>query len=229
MNKGAPRGKRMVETSDARPGLARPLMEAAVASAGLCLFALFAHTHLPVFLLAAVGLLGTTMAVQHSIRREPSLESMLGLAALSRRGAVLLVVGVLLGAGLGVLYRTFWGWPALPGDLGRFALAAGMIGATEELVYRGYVQGRLRRLGWVAAVVLAALAHTAYKSALFAFPEATVLIDFRFLAAWTFVGGCVFGMLRQFSGSVLPPVAAHVLFDLVVYGDRVEAPWWVWS
>lgn len=219
----------MPETSDARPGFARPLMEAAAASAGLCLFALFAHTQLPVFLVAAVGLLVTTMAIQHTIRREPSLASMLALAALSRRGAILLVAGVLLGAGLGVLYRMFWGWPALPGDLGRFALAAAMIGATEELVYRGYVQGRLRRLGWVAAVALAALAHTAYKSALFAFPEGTVQIDFRFLIIWTFVGGCVFGMLRQFSGSVLPPVAAHVLFDLVVYGDRVEAPWWVWS
>jgi membrane protease YdiL (CAAX protease family) len=154
---------------------------------------------------------------------------MLGLAARTRRGAVLLVVGVVLGAGLGVLYRAFGGWPALPGDLARLALAAAMIGATEELAYRGYVQGRLRGLGWVAAVALAALAHTAYKSALFAFPEAAVQIDFRFLAVWTFVGGCVFGMLRQFSGSVLPPVAAHVLFDLVVYGDRVEAPWWVWS
>jgi hypothetical protein len=36
-------------------------------------------------------------------------------------------------------------------------------------------------------------------------------------------------MLREFAGGVLPPVAAHVLFDLVVYGERVEAPWWVWS
>jgi membrane protease YdiL (CAAX protease family) len=219
----------MAETVGTRQGLARPLLEAVVASAGLCLFALLAHTRLPAFLLAACGLLATTLAVQHSMRREPSIGSILGLAALSRRGTVLLVVGCLAGAGFGVLYRAVWNWPPLPADVEGFALAAAMIGATEELVYRGYVQGRLRRLGWVAAVALAALAHTAYKSALFALPETPVQIDFRFLVVWTFVGGCVFGMLREFSGGVLPPVAAHVLFDLVVYGERVEAPWWVWS
>ena len=219
----------MVETSDARPGRAGPLVEAAVASAGLCVFALLAHTRLPAFLLAACGLLATTLAMQHSIARRAAIGSILGLGPLSRGGTIFLAVGMALGAALGVLYRVVWAWPTLPEDVGRFAVAAAMIGAVEELVYRGYVQGRLKHLGWVAAVVLAALAHTAYKSALFAFPEGTVQIDFRFLAVWTFVGGCVFGMLRQFSGSVLPPVAAHVLFDLMVYGDRVEAPWWVWS
>jgi len=79
------------------------------------------------------------------------------------------------------------------------------------------------------AVMLAAAAHTAYKAALFAFPPEGVVIDLEFLAVWTLIGGVVFGALRELSGSVLPPLAAHVVFDIVVYGGSVQAPWWVWG
>jgi hypothetical protein len=37
------------------------------------------------------------------------------------------------------------------------------------------------------------------------------------------------GLMRHFSGSVLPAVTAHVLFDILVYGDWAQAPWWVWG
>jgi membrane protease YdiL (CAAX protease family) len=180
-------------------------------------------------MLAAGGLLATTLAVQHSIGAEPSAEAIVGLGRPSRRALVLTIAACFLGAALGVLFRLVEDRGVVPGCLMPFALAAGTIGAGEELLYRGYIQGRLRHLGWIAAAVLAALAHTAYKSALFVLPAVPVEIDLRFLALWTFVGGLLFGVLREFSGSVLPPVAAHVLFDLVVYGDRARAPWWVWS
>jgi membrane protease YdiL (CAAX protease family) len=206
-----------------------PLVDAAAASAGLCAFALFAHTRLPAFLLAACGLVATTLAVQHSMGGRWSASAMFGLGEPSRKTALVAVAACVIGAGLGVLYRVVWEWGALPARFETFALAAALIGAAEEIVYRGYVQGRLKRLGWALAVVLAAAAHTAYKSALFAFPPEGVAIDLRFLAVWTFVGGVVFGLLRESSNSVLPPVAAHVCFDLVVYGDRFLAPWWVWS
>ena len=59
----------------------------------------------------------------------------------------------------------------------------------EELVYRGYMQGRLRVLGPLPAVALAALGHTAYKCALFALPGRMAQVDIGILAVWTFLGG----------------------------------------
>jgi len=219
----------MPDSGGPSPGRAWPVSDAAVASAGLCVFALFAHTRLPTFLLAAGGLVVATLAIQHSMGGRWSAAAMFGLAVPSRKALVVAAAACLLGAGLGVLYRVVTQVGAAPAALERFAFVAAIIGAAEEIVYRGYVQGRLRRLGWAAAVALAAAAHTAYKSALFVFPPEGVAIDLGFIVVWTFVGGVVFGLLREFSDSVLPPVAAHVCFDLIAYGDRLMAPWWVWS
>ena len=113
--------------------------------------------------------------------------------------------------------------------LGSFAAVAAAIGVTEELVYRGYVQGRLRALGPLAAAILAAVGHTAYKCALFALPPLAVEIDLPFLALGTLVVGVGFGALRERSRSVLPALAAHACFDVLVYGQGAQAPWWVWS
>jgi hypothetical protein len=33
--------------------------------------------------------------------------------------------------------------------------------------------------------------------------------------------------LPGFSGGVIAPVLAHAMFDLLVYGDAAQAPWWV--
>ncbi len=127
------------------------------------------------------------------------------------------------------LYRWSCARALFPGALLGFAPLAALIGGTEEIVYRGYVQGRARRLGVFPAVVLASLCHAAYKCALFALPASPVQTDFLFLATWTFLGGLVFGALRELAGSIAPALAAHACFDIVVYGDLAQAPWWVWS
>ncbi len=210
-------------------GLGRPVVEAAAAWAGMVLFALFVRSGLPWVVLSGAGLLVTALAVANSFRVERRPAAILGFSPVSGKVAAYLILGCAVGAGLGILHRVVWEMGALPRGFGRFVFVAVAIGASEELVYRGYVQGRLRRLGWVIAVLLAAAAHTAYKAALFAFPPEGVVIDLEFLAVWTLIGGVVFGALRELSGSVLAPLAAHVLFDIVVYGENVQAPWWVWS
>jgi len=73
------------------------------------------------------------------------------------------------------------------------------------------------------------VAHAAYKTALFVWPPAPVAVDLVAILALTFIGGLVLGLLREASNSVLPPVAAHVAFDFVVYGALDQAPWWVWG
>jgi membrane protease YdiL (CAAX protease family) len=193
--------------------------------------ALTVHSGLPWVLAGAGGLVVAAVVIGRSLRASVSRRACAALMRehVSRRACAALAAGLLLGGGLGVAYRLAWRLDVLPAGLEAFVVVACLVGAAEELVYRGYVQGRLRVLGWPAAVVLAAVAHTAYKTALFVLPASPVDVNFAFLATWTLAGGIVFGLLREFSRSILPPVAAHAAFDLVVYGALAQAPWWVWA
>jgi membrane protease YdiL (CAAX protease family) len=216
------------EAPSERPG--RPVIEALGVAGGMVIFAAFSHRGLPWILVSATGLLGATISLERSLRRAPRVAALLGLEGFSGKTARFAAVGGALGAGAGLLHRRGLGLPLLPaGGLEIFAAMACLIGATEELVYRGWLQGRLRTLGWPVAVVAAAAAHAAYKSALFAWPPGPAQIDCAAIAGWTFVGGVVLGLLRQLSGSVVPAMVAHAAFDLLVYGALAHAPWWVWG
>jgi membrane protease YdiL (CAAX protease family) len=220
----------MAATSDKSAGAGwRDAGEAAVAGTGMVLFALFAHSLSSTFALSAAGLALTAAALVRGVVRPGSPFVLFGLAPAARKTALYAALGAALGLALGIVYRRHIGAPALPEAFRGFALAAALIGSAEEIFYRGYVQGRVRRLGPVGAVVCAALLHTAYKSALFALPGAAMTIDLEFIVAATFIGGLAFGLLRELSGNVLAPLAAHAAFDLVVYAELAEAPWWVWS
>ena len=207
----------------------RGLAEGGTAAAGLCVFALFIHAGPPLVLLSVAGLVAAALAVCRSLGRESPRAAVFGLSRPSRTAVVLTVVGCVLGLALGAVYRWHSGWRPFPGALGGFAPVAALIGGTEEVVYRGYVQGRARRLGALPAAVISALCHTSYKCALFALPASSTETDLGFLAAWTFLGGLLFGILRELAGNVSAPLAAHACFDIVVYGELARAPWWVWS
>ena len=207
----------------------RAIGEAGISAAGLCLFALFAHSPFPLTIFSFIGLLAAACAIHLSLRQAPSAAHLLGFSFAGRRAAAWLVIGCVLGAALAALYRWKLGWGFLPSHLAGFAPAAAAIGAAEEVVYRGYVQSRLSRLGRFGAIVGASFAHTAYKCALFALPPYAAQTDLVFLAACTFLGGLAFGALREFARSVIPPLAAHAVFDIMVYGGMAHAPEWTWS
>ena len=206
-----------------------PILQATAASAGMVLFALVAHAPLPTFLLAIAALVLTALAISASFSSSESFGSILGLHGVSRTVVWWSLFGFGAGIGLAVLFRSSADRPLLLTSLESFVFVAAAIGAAEELLFRGFVQGCLARLGWPTAVVLAALAHTAYKTALFAFPPEGLVIQYATLASLTFVVGVAIGLTRHLSGSILPAVTAHVLFDIFVYGDWPEAPWWVWG
>jgi len=263
----------------ARPQTAQPWhpVAAAVACVGMVLFGLFAHAGLPRRIASFAGLAMAAGAIGVSLRRTPS-AALFGIPRLSRALAAWAAAGCALGCGLGVLFRMHVDGSYIPASLGSFVIVAVLIGAAEELLYRGYVQGQLaslgrqrcfsdvrggsphppresagsprvqaaigaaaaesRRarcetcafvLGWPAAVAIAAAGHTLYKCGLFVFPPEGAAIDLAALACMTFFGGLAFGVLRHLSGGVLSPVLAHAVFDLLVYGDRMQAPWWVWG
>lgn len=205
-------------------------VETGIAATGMCLFGLFIiYKHPPFIFIAIFGLLIVTIAIQFFFRKEPHPFTIFGLSPISKKILVFVFIGSIIGAGLGVIYRVNRGKDLLPDALRRFALISALIGATEELLYRGYIQGRTQSLGPMRALLFAAICHTGYKYALFAFLPQPVTIDYGFIIFWTFLGGILFGVFRRCSGSVLMPLASHASFDIIVYGEYSNALWWVWS
>jgi membrane protease YdiL (CAAX protease family) len=213
----------------------RPILQALLASVGLVLFALFSHRGFPLVVVGACGILAAAFAIQWSFDSTRGLLRAIGLSARPRRPALSIAIACGVGIGLGLLFRDFLGLSILPSRLEAFVLLSCLIGAAEELVYRGWIQARLRltvagsRLGFIPAVIGAAVAHTAYKLALFAWPSVSARIDYPFLLLWTMAAGAVFGLARELSDSVVPPMIGHAAFDLLVYGAVAQAPWWVWT
>jgi membrane protease YdiL (CAAX protease family) len=219
----------MAESGTTPEGRRQKGLPAAVAAAGLCFFALFVHSGFPLVLLSASGLVAAAVAIHLSLRADASPARTWGLGRPSRSVVLWTLVGCALGVALGLAHRFRYAADLLPGRLAPFALVAVLIGSTEELIYRGYLQGTWRRLGPAWAAVGAAAAHTAYKCSLFVLRPEGVEVSLGVLAALTFLGGLAFGALRERSGSVLPPLAAHAWFEIVVYGGLSSAPWWVWA
>jgi len=97
----------------------------------------------------------------------------------------------------------------LPGRLSGiliFLLVGGIVGPiAEELFFRGMLYGLLRRWGVVVAVVVSAalfvLAHPISQG--FPIPQA--------------VGGIVFALAYEIEGSLMTPIAIHVLGNLALY------------
>lgn len=114
-----------------------------------------------------------------------------------------------------------------------FALTAMVIGLTEELLWRGWMQGVLTNtLGPWLALSIVAVSHAAYKTALFVFPPIDEPMrtpgSLLSMAAITLVAGLFLGFIRVREGTIAAPVAFHMLFDLFVYGQCATTPWWVW-
>ena len=99
-----------------------------------------------------------------------------------------------------------------------------MIGLVEEVVYRGYLPWTIHGKPPFVVALLCALAHAAYKVALFVPVPG---FDLLRLGLATVVVGIGLGYLRMYSKSLAGCLVFHALFDLLVYGDGA-APWWVW-
>jgi membrane protease YdiL (CAAX protease family) len=195
-------------------------------SAGLAAFALLIHNR-PAGAFIAMAAVAILLAA--SVARSSQPLALFGLAPVGRRTILYFPVGLAVGALAALACRNHSGWTILPQGVAGFAFVAALIGGAEEIVYRGYVQGRLRPLGAAGAILGAAALHATYKTALFARPPAGLATDPALTATWTLIGGILFGALRQLSGNVLAPLVAHIVFDLLVYGEFASAPWWVWA
>lgn len=221
----------MPETKeDVRRG--RVVSEVLAASVGMAVFAAFSHRGLPWILVSVIGFLLTAGAIAPTLRSRSQSAELLGLSSFTRKAILFTVVGLIIGVAGGLRHRAALGLPLLPsGGLQAFVIVACLIGATEELVYRGWLQGRIRTFGWPVAIMMAAIAHGLYKGSLFAWPSGFSGINMECvrIGLGAAAMGIVPGLLREFSGSVAPAIMVHAAFDFIVYGAVAHAPWWVWN
>ena len=204
------------------------IREVILAFTGILLFAGFIHQSFPLVLVAIGGLAGTGAVIGFS-GTHTGLSALFGISRLNRRILYFIFPALALGILLGILTRNRFELTLIPEGFTGIAFVAPLIGATEELLFRGYIQGQLRSGGSVFSILGASAFHTSYKLLVILTLAMPLQFDFFFLIFWTFIGGILFGILRELSGSTIPPVIAHAAFDVLLYGGMAAAPVWVWS
>ena len=195
---------------------------------GILLFAGFIHYPMPLLLLAIGGLAGAAAVIVFSTRHMLILEAF-GIRQLNRKILLYILPAIVLGLVLGMLTRQRFELTLIPAGLTGIAIVAPLIGAMEELVFRGYFQGQLRPIGKIFSILTTSAFHTSYKLLVILTLAIPLQFDFFYLILWTFLGGLLIGTLRELSGSTIPPVIAHAVFDIILYGGLAIAPVWVWS
>ena len=176
---------------------------------------------------AGIGLSFTVMVFR--LRTPADLGASFGFNKLEKGSPLFLGIAILAGLLLGILYRQYLKLGLLPASLTFFALTASLIGGTEELVFRGFIQTKLRKVNIYIAIIFGALTHTGYKIVLFWSLQSGLEINFTGLIFWTILVGLLIGIIREASKSVVFAIIGHVAFDIIVYGDNIIAPWWIWS
>jgi membrane protease YdiL (CAAX protease family) len=196
---------------------------------GICIFGMFIHADSLLRIISFTGLTIAAVVISLSVRDIKSLLYVLGIVPFTRKVIYYSVAGIILGMLLGLMYNFIKADSLLPMTLTKFALMAPLIGITEELVFRGFVQSRSASSGPLASVIITASGHTLYKYLVIMTVPVDLNTDIPSLVLLTFLAGVVFGIMREASRSVIPPALAHALFDIIVYGGASLAPVWIWS
>ncbi|HJX71339.1 MAG TPA: CPBP family intramembrane glutamic endopeptidase [Bacteroidales bacterium] len=197
--------------------------------AGLIVFAVFSGQSIPLIIVSFTGLFVSVLIIVSEIHTFKDLCVLFSLHQLSKKNIYYLPVSIVTGLIFGMVYRNYLYAEMLPGQFTGFAAIAMAIGSCEELLFRGYLQSQIRKFDVLLSVMIATCAHTAYKLLLFLPYQSEPDIEITFILQWTLLGGLVFALLKEFSQNSVYPVISHALFDLLVYGDNLAAPWWVWA
>jgi len=204
------------------------LSEAILCSLGLMVFSYFIHHEYPLRLISFAGLLLASYFIGKNLRSYDELKKITGDFPSFKTGFLWFLIGITGGILFAALYRWHLDLTIVPKSIYVFALVAALIGSLEELVFRGFIQEHVRRVNAPLSILFSTISHTGYKCCLFLSPVITVNTDIGFLAFWTFFASIIFGTIRHFSRSIIPSLVAHAIFDILVYAEFVNAPWWVW-
>lgn len=130
-----------------------------------------------------------------------------------------LVVGILLASTAAIRYRQSESMPIIPLQAYYFTLISLVIGFSEEILFRGFIQGESEMWHPAGAIILSAFFFAAYKALLFVFPRPENHTNPLVMFPVTLLAGLLLGFLRHRSRSLWPCIVAHGLFDLLgVYG-----------
>ena len=205
------------------------LLNAFLCSFGFMAFSFFIHFDFPFKLISFGALLITTYILSQHLKSFPDFLNAIGTTPSTvKKTALYCMAGLLLGMFLALTYRWYMGINKFPESIQYFLLVAALIGCTEELVFRGFIQEFAKSLGAPLLIIFSSLSHTGYKCCLFISPMNVQDIDIGFLALWTFIAGILLGAIKHFSKNIFPPLIAHAVFDILVYSEFTNAPWWVW-
>jgi membrane protease YdiL (CAAX protease family) len=207
---------------------AKALVLSLLLTGSLWLFALFIQTNFPLRGVALIGLLLSAYLVKTILLQNPEVYLGQALWQWRRASYVVIILSLVAALLLSIYYRTSIQMPWFPAHLGPFVLVSVLIGCSEEIIFRGFVQGEASRWHKEGAVVFGALSHAGYKSLLFVLPVQLIDMSIQHLFLMTFLAGLVLGFTRYRSGSIWPSLLAHGLFDFWVYAELSTAPWWVW-
>lgn len=205
------------------------LFEAALIMVGIGLFAWFIREDSYLMAIAFGGLVLVSLIISSIIVKTESPIELFGLDRFNRRIVWISVGALFFGMILAFCGRYNYDLTDFPHPITIIALVSPLIGITEELVFRGFLQGRLRIIGVVGSVSIAAAAHTMYKFFVLWSVSDLVEVNYLSLIGLTFGFGVVVGLLRAWSRSVIPVLIAHASFDILMYGDFTSMPIWVWG
>ena len=204
------------------------LSEAILCSLGLMVFSFFIQYKFPVRLLSFAALLISAFIISRNLRSLSDLKKITGESISLKITLLFLFLGIVSGMMLAIIYRRHLDLSLFPGSVHLFVVTAAFIGCTEELVFRGFIQEYVKKINGPFSIIFSTLSHTGYKCCLFLSPAITTDINIGFLTLWTFLAGILFGTFRHQSRNLLPSLSAHALFDVLVYAEFINAPWWVW-
>jgi membrane protease YdiL (CAAX protease family) len=206
----------------------RALAEASFCSFALMVFSYFIHMDLPLRLVSFSALVLVSYMLGRQLRTFKDICRKKSDTVTFFPHLIFVIVGFVSGILLAMFYRWYLEISFLPESIHWFVIIAALIGSVEELVFRGFLQEQVKSFNGPFSVLFSTISHTGYKCCLFLAPGAAAGIDIPNLAFWTFLFGLLFGTIRHLSKSILPSMIAHALFDILVYAEFTEAPWWVW-
>lgn len=186
----------------------------------LAIFAYFIHDPMPQLGISFICLAISSWLIANKLKKEMIFGYIRSRTSFLLSSLAILLISFFISAYL----RKSSGLSLLPTHFNSFAIVAVIIGCTEELVFRGWMQSVIP--GRISGIVIPAFAHALYKSSLFLSPAALYEVDTLGLFSVTFIAGVLLSLSRRISGSTWPALFAHGLFDAIAYGDAVT-PWWV--
>ena len=196
---------------------------------GILLFTILVQQEGSLFLFSILGLVVSALAVVKYAKKWSDMKESFGLNKIQKENIYFIPVAILLSVFLSLYYRFTLNVDIIPKHFTSFAILAAMIGATEELIFRGYIQFRSRDLGVVVSILIATIAHTVYKCVVFVSLPAVEPVNIGFLVFWTIFIGLILGVMKEISRSIYIPIIFHALFDILVYGDGTISTWWVFA